>query len=140
MRLESLPRWLAMLCMVSATSLLGVAQTYVAMGNRVLVKLMPDPIRSSVYALNKANGTNSGTLLTLNAADGRLVSEVTLGITPTDMTFTPAGDGLYVINTGSRSIMKVDLGTLAVIATRVIGTPNTYDPANPLHILAGKSN
>lgn len=107
---------------------------------RNLVKLLADKLRPKVYGLNFGDGTNVGTLLAFDSTNGTTLAEISLGVKPTDMSATAVGDMLYVINTGSRSLMKVDLATFAVTATRPITTPNTYDPANPLHLAAGRSN
>ncbi len=53
---------------------------------------------------------------------------------------TPAGDALYVINTGSRTISKVDLASFSVVADQGISTPNTYSLSNPLYVAAGQTN
>ena len=56
------------------------------------------------------------------------------------MAVTPADDAIYVINAGSRTIIKVDLSTFAVVSEKFISTPNTYSLSNPLHIAVGRSN
>ena len=50
----------------------------------------------------------------MNAVDGSTIAEITVGTNPTDMAIAPAGDVLYVINAGSRTISKVNLGTFSV--------------------------
>jgi DNA-binding beta-propeller fold protein YncE len=107
---------------------------------RVLVKLLSDYLRPQIYALNESTGTNAGTLLALNADDGSTIAELTVGTNPTDMAMSPAGDFLYVINAGSRTISKVNLGTFSVSAVKTISTPYTINPAYPLHLAAGRSN
>lgn len=102
--------------------------------------MLPDYLRPRVYALNVASRTNSGTLLALNSTNGLIVAEISLGINPTDMAPSPGGEALYVINTGSRTISKVDLASFAVVSERGISTPNSYDPSNPLHLATGRSN
>jgi alpha-tubulin suppressor-like RCC1 family protein len=56
------------------------------------------------------------------------------------MAVTPAGDALFVINAGSRTISKVDLNSFTVVAEESISTPNTYSLSNPLYVVAGESN
>jgi hypothetical protein len=107
---------------------------------RTINKLLPDYSRPRVYALNQASGSVAGTLLALNSADGSILNEISLNTNPTDMAITPAGDSLYVINAGSRTISKVDLASFAVVAEKPISTPNTYNVANPLYIAVGRSN
>ena len=105
-----------------------------------MVKLLPDYSRASVYALNQGNGSVAGTLVALNSTNGAIINEISLDLNPTDMSMTPAGDALYVINTGSRTISKVDLTSFSVVADEAISTPNTYSLSNPLYVAAGESN
>ena len=107
---------------------------------RTIVKMLPDYLRPRVYALNKGNGTTAGTLLALNPTNGATLEELPLSLHPTDMAMTSDGGSVLIINTGSRTISKVNLGTFAVISEKTITTPNTYDLANPLHIAVGASN
>jgi alpha-tubulin suppressor-like RCC1 family protein len=116
------------------------AQTAVQLPDRNVVKLLPDPARPRVYALNRGNGTSSGTLVALNSANGAVLAEISLGLNPTDMALSATGDALYAINTGGRTLMKVDLSTFTLAAVRAISTPNSYDQNNALHVAAGSSN
>jgi hypothetical protein len=116
-----------------------LAQTTVSLPGRVIDKLLPDYLRPRVYALNQANGSVPGTLLALNPTNGAIINEITLNLNPTDMALTPAGDALYVINAGSRTITKVDLTSFSVVGDKSISTPNTYNPANPLYVVASPS-
>ena len=124
---------------VSLPLSLAVAQTNVSLPGRVINKLLPDYIRPRVYALNQANGSVPGTLLALNPTNGAIINEISINLNPTDMAITPAGDALYVINAGSRTITKVDLNSFSVVGDKSISTPYTYNPSNPLYILASPS-
>ncbi len=110
-----------------------------AMPGRALNKLLPDYARPLVYGLNQANGSVPGTLLALNASNGVIVNEITLDLNPTDMAASPAGDALYVINAGSRTISKVDLNSFAVVSEKAISTPSTYSLSNPLYLVVSPS-
>jgi sugar lactone lactonase YvrE len=121
-------------------ALVAAAQSNVPLADRAVVKLMADRTRPAVYALNASDGTRAGTLLALNATNGAVLGEAALGLNPTDMALSPGGDALYVINTGARTIMKVDLQAFTVTDTRSISTPNSYNESNPLHIGVGNSN
>src|SRR6185312_5918273 len=125
---------------ISLSVLPAFAQTTVSLPGRTINKLVPDYLRPIVYALNQANGTVPGTLLALNSTNGSVINEISLNLNPTDMAISPAGDALYVINAGSRTITKVDLSSFAVVADKSITTPNTYSLSNPLHISVGRSN
>ncbi|GEM_PF-1833914 len=127
------------LCISFGTVSTGISQVTNWLPGRVLVKLVPDYLRPRVYALNQSSGTNNGTLLALNATNGSTVSEITVGINPTDMVITPAGDALYVINAGSRTISKVNLDTFSVVAEKTISTPRTYSLSNPLYLVVSPS-
>ncbi|HEY0549284.1 MAG TPA: hypothetical protein VGF13_06745, partial [Verrucomicrobiae bacterium] len=117
----------------------GLAQISAPLPGRVINKLLPDYGRPKVYALNKANGSLAGTLLALNPTNGAILGEISVNLNPTDMTMTPAGDALYVIHAGSRTISKVDLATFAVVGDKTIDTPTTYSLGNPLYVVAGQS-
>jgi alpha-tubulin suppressor-like RCC1 family protein len=110
-----------------------------ALPGRTLIKLLPDYARPLVYGLNQANGSVPGTLVALNASNGVIVNEITLDLNPTDMAMTPAGDAVYVINAGSRTISKVDLSSFAVVSEQAISTPNTYSLSNPLYLVVSPS-
>ncbi|MGA2867150.1 MAG: immunoglobulin domain-containing protein [Verrucomicrobiota bacterium] len=123
-----------------AASTSGPAQITNVPPARVLVKLVPDSARSRVYALDASSGNNPGTLVALDATNGSTVSVISLGKYPTDMVMTPAGDALYVVNTGSRTVSKVSLDTFSVVAEKSISTPNAYSPTDPLHLALGASS
>lgn len=129
---------LTLLCASATDGFSQIATNWLP--GRALVKLLPDYVRPRVYALNQAALTNNGTLLALNATNGATLAEISVGINPTDMAITPAGDALYVINTRSRTISKVDLATFAVTAEKAILTPNSYSLDNPLHLALGQSS
>ena len=116
------------------------AQVAVSLPGRTINKLLPDYARPRVYALNQANGSVAGTLLALSSADGSILDEISLNLNPTDMALTPAGDAIYVINGGSRTVSKVDLATFAVVDEKAVATPNSYSLANPIYVAAGRSN
>jgi hypothetical protein len=117
----------------------ATAQITNALPGRSLVKMLPDYARPMVYALNQANGSVPGTLLALNPTNGTVINEISVNLNPTDIAMSPAGDAIYVINAGSRTISKVDLTTFSVVSEKAITTPNTYSLANPLHLVAGQS-
>ena len=133
----------SLLLFLSALIILPVfsasAQITNTLPGRSLVKMLPDYARPVVYALNQANGSVPGTLLALNATNGTIINEISVNLNPTDMAITPAGDFLYVINAGSRTISKVDLSTFGVVAEKAISTPNTYSLSNPLYVVAPQS-
>jgi len=116
------------------------AQTTNSLPGRTLVKLLPDYLRPRVYALNGATTTSNGSLLALNPTNGATLNEISLGLNPTDMAMSPTADTLYIIQAGSRSILKVNLDTFSVAAEKTILTPNSYSTANALHLAAGTSN
>jgi hypothetical protein len=120
-------------------SLAASAQVTVPLPGRSVNKLLADYLRPQVYALNQANGSVAGTLLALNANNGAILNEISVNLNPTDMAISPAGDVLYVINAGSRTISKVDLTTFSVVAEKNISTPSTYNPSNPLYLVADNS-
>ena len=120
--------------------LAGLAQITNALPGRSVVKLLPDYARPLVYALNEANGTGPGTVLALNATNGAVMNEIAVNLNPTDMAMSLAGDALYVINNGNRTISKIDLTSFTVVAEKAIATPNTYNKTDILHLAAGRSN
>jgi alpha-tubulin suppressor-like RCC1 family protein len=118
----------------------AVGQITNSLPGRTLNKLLPDYLRACVYALNQGNGSVPGTLLALNSSNGTILNEISLNLNPTDMVITSAGDAIYVINAGSRTISKVDLTTFSVVTEEAISTPNTYSLSNPLHLAVGRPN
>ena len=136
-----LPRTAAvpLLTLFTIAALAASAQVTVPLPGRSLNKLLPDYLRPQVYALNRANGSVPGTLLALNSTNGAVLNEISVNLNPTDMAMSPAGDVLYVINAGSRTISKVDLTTFTVVAEKAISTPNTYSLSNPLYLVARQS-
>lgn len=125
---------------VNAPVSVATAQTTNALPGRSINKLLPDYVHPRVLALNKANGSVPGTLLALNPTNGAILNEIAVSLNPTDMAVTPAGDSVYVINAGSRTITKVDLNTFTVVSEKAISTPSTYSLSNPLYVVAGQSN
>lgn len=125
---------------VTLIALSGLAQVSAPLPGRAINKLLPDYGRPKVYALNKANGSVPGTLLALNPTNGAILAEISLNLNPTDMAITPAGDALYVIHAGSRTISKVDLTTFSVAGEKTIVTPQTYSLSNPLYVAAGQAD
>jgi len=111
-----------------------------ALPGRSIIKLLPDYVHPRVFALNQANGSVPGTVLTLNPTNGAIINEISVDLNPSDMAVTPAGDGLFVINAGSRTISKIDLNTFSVVSEKAISTPITYSLSNPLYVVAGQSN
>jgi len=130
---------IALLCAISVVST-AHGQVTIPLPNRTVNKLLPDYLQPRVYALNQADGSVPGTLLALNSTNGAILGEISVNLNPTDMAMTPAGDAIYVINAGSRTISKVDLNSFAVVAEKGISTPNTYSLSNPLHLAVGRSN
>jgi alpha-tubulin suppressor-like RCC1 family protein len=132
----------AALLALSAAMLLpssGFSQVSVPLPGRVINKLLPDYGRPKVYALNRANGSVPGTLLALNPTNSAILGEISVNLNPTDMAIAPAGDALYVINAGSRTISKVDLALFSVVGEKPITTPSTYSLSNPLYVVAAQS-
>ena len=140
MKAVSCLRPLLWLSFFSAALSTAPGQITNSLPGRVIVKLVPDYLRPQMFALNRGNGTGPGTLLALSATNGTLLNEINVGIRPTDMARSPAGEALYVINGGSRTISKVDLATFTVSAEVPITTPGTYDVNNPLYLTVGRSN
>src|ERR1039458_4151087 len=130
---------LIFLLLLSLWNLTAGAQITNSLPGRILVKLTPDYLRPVVYALNAPNASNAGTLLALNATNGAVLNEIIVAINPTDMAVTPAGDFLYVIHAGSRTISKVDLTSFTVQSSQPISTPSTYSLSNPLYLVANNS-
>src|ERR1035437_2214608 len=115
-------------------------QVTIALPGRSIIKLLPDYVHPRVLALNQANGSVPGTVLALNPTNGAIMNEISVDLNPSDMAVTPAGDALFVVNTGSRTISKIDLNTFSVVSEKAISTPNTYSLSAPLYVVAGQSN
>lgn len=122
------------ICLLLGFNVTG--ETTNSLPGRSIIKLLPDYLHPRVLALNQANGT----VLALNSTNGVVLGEIAVNLNPTDMALTPAGDALFVINAGSRTISKVDLASFTVVSEKSISTPNTYSLSNPLYVVAGLSN
>ena len=127
--------WCGMFLVANAT-----AQTTQSFGGRSICKLATDYLRPRIYALDRGNGTNAGTLLALGTTNGAPLAEIRLGINPTDMAVTPGGDSLFVISAGSRTLSQIDLDTFRIVAVKPIDVPDTYYDSNPLYLALGRSN
>lgn len=101
---------------------------------RTLVRMVADPERGVVYALNPGTMNTSGSLLTLDPASGAILREVETGRLSTDLGLAPEGDSIYVISTRDRTIARYGLDPVTLISTRSIQTPGTYDPSLPLRM------
>jgi sugar lactone lactonase YvrE len=101
---------------------------------RTLVRMVADPERGVVYALNPGTVTASGSLLTLDPTTGAILREVETGRLSTDLGLAPEGDSIYVISAGNRTIARYGLDPVSLISTRSIQTPGTYDASLPLRM------
>jgi len=133
-------RYLVFACTIVFLSFNSIGQLTSALPGRSIVKLLPDYVHPRVLALNQANGSVPGTVLALNPTNGAIMNEISVDLNPSDMAVTPAGDALFVVNAGSRTISKIDLNTFSVVSEKAISTPNTYSLSNPLYVVAGQSN
>lgn len=131
---------LSAMALIALSAFSASAQITSALPGRSIIKLLPDYVHPRVLALNQANGSVPGTVLALNPTNGAIINEIPVNLNPTDMAVTPAGDALFVINAGSRTISKIDLNTFSVVSEKAISTPNTYSLSNPLYVVAGQSN
>ena len=107
------------------TSTFAATAATVDIGGRTVSKLLSDPVRPRVYALDRGEGTNRGALLSINTATDTLEAVVPLGLKPTDIDIDSTGDVLYAINFDEDTLMKVDLTRLQVVLTR-----SFVDPVN----------
>lgn len=124
--------WLALLVGMCGRA---TAQTVTnALSGRTLVRMVADPERGVVYALNPGTATTSGSLLTLNPETGAVLREVETGRLSTDLGLAPEGDSIYVISAGNRTIARYGLDPVAFISSRGIQTPGTYDAGLPLRM------
>lgn len=116
------------------------AQTTVPLPGRTLIKLLADPLRPRLYAVEPGNGIRPGAVLALDPQNGSILEERPVGLRPTDAALNGEVSALFVVNAGSRTITRIRLDPFRVSDERTIATPNTYDPGNPLHLAAGATN
>ncbi|NQX00641.1 hypothetical protein HQ447_08255, partial [bacterium] len=81
-----------------------------------VVKLLPDPARPRIYAINK-NGKERGSILVIDTLTHAILKTISVGREPTDIDLTENAAELLVMNTTDRSISRINLSTLAVTAT-----------------------
>ena len=125
---------------MAAVFLLGQEPITVPLPGKNIQKLLPDPNRPVVYALNQGEDEGPGSLLALSAANGVTLNELPLNLGPSDMAMTSDGRFLYVIHSGSRTILKIDLTDLHVVNEKGISTPQTCNINLPLHIAATQAD
>lgn len=105
-----------------------------------VVKLLPDPARSRIYALN-ADGQERGSLLVIDALTRATLRNIPLGRKPTDCDIGDGGDALFAINSVDQTITAVNLATLAVTQTYTLpGYTNWGAEETHAHVRAGKGN
>ena len=85
-----------------------------------VTKLSADPLRSRVYGLHQ-NGTAAGAVLVYDPVQETLLGSVTAGRKPTDLAVSNDGTELLVINSVDRAITVIDLTTLRVKETILLG-------------------
>ena len=96
---------------------------------RTVVRMVADPYRDVVYALNSGTATVPGSIVTLDPATGGVLGEVATGRLATDLALAPEGNALYVINAGNRTVARYSTQPVALGETRTVTTPGTYDPS-----------
>lgn len=89
-------------------------------GQLQIAKLLPDPTRPRVYAINQNPGGN-GSILVLDSLSHSTIASITVGQEPTDMDLTEDAGDLLVMNTSDASIMRIDLDSLEVSDTYPLG-------------------
>jgi DNA-binding beta-propeller fold protein YncE len=101
---------------------------------RAVVRMIADPYRDVIYALNSGTATVPGSIVTLDPATGGVLGEVATGRLATDLALAPEGNALYVINAGNRTVARYSTQPVALGETRTVTTPGTYDPSLPLRM------
>ena len=105
-----------------------------------LVRLLPDPARPRLYAIN-GNGQEQGSLQVIDTQTHTVLSTIPLGKKPTDCDIGDDGKTLFAINSVDQSITEINLETLAVAKTYVLPAYNNWGVAEThAHVRAGKGN
>ncbi|WP_411845874.1 PQQ-binding-like beta-propeller repeat protein [Roseibacillus persicicus] len=81
-----------------------------------IVRLLPDPSRPRLYAIN-STGKARGSLLVFDILSQQLIKQLPLEEEPTDMDLTEGAAELLVMNTSAPSIQRIDLDSLTVTET-----------------------
>ncbi|MBX3746310.1 MAG: immunoglobulin domain-containing protein [Verrucomicrobiae bacterium] len=97
----------------------------VSTGGRQIRQLLADPLRPVVYGLNDGAGGNAS-LIAFNATNGILERETVLAANPHAMAASPIEGALYVIHFGSDQIVRVNLDSMAIDATRAFVAPGNW--------------
>ena len=93
------------------SSPLGTGTSFSLSGN--LSDLVVDPIRPRAYAADRLNDR----VYALDLNNGSLLASIPVRAGPTALAIAPAGNTLYVGHGANRSIIEVDLNSLAVVRT-----------------------
>jgi len=88
------------------------ARTSIALGGNIS-DLVVDPIRPRAYAADRLNNR----VYALDLDNGTVLATIPVRAEPTALAVLPSGGMLYVGHGSNRSIMAIDLGSLAVVRT-----------------------
>lgn len=81
-----------------------------------ILKFIDDPARSRVYGVH-ASGLQQGAVAVIDPIAGQLLTSITVGRKPTDLTIFPASDELLVLNHADKNVSVIDLATLKIKQT-----------------------
>ncbi|NQW99057.1 hypothetical protein HQ447_00255, partial [bacterium] len=104
-----------------------------------VVKLLPDPARPRIYAINK-NGKDPGSILVIDTLTHAILKTISVGREPTDIDLTENAAELLVMNTTDRSISRINLSTLAVTATHQLTAFENQNEDFGGHVIDGPEN
>lgn len=90
-----------------------------------------DPVRSSVYALDRPNNS----LLFISLDSLRVEKTIFVGSSPSDLDIDASGDTLYVANFGSSEIAVVDLANRTKLRSLNVDTGGGWGDGNPYRLV-----
>lgn len=132
------PPWVVVPAVLGLLAVSAPGQT-VPTGGRQIRQLLADPLRPVVYGLNDG-GSGNASLIAFNATNGTVERERVLAANPHAMAASPLEDALYVIHFGSDQIVRVNLDSLAIDATRAFVSPGNWQgPAEVRYRLCVRS-
>ena len=102
-----------------------------------------DSSRNRIYASvpQSSTGTYANELIAIDAATLQVTARVPTGGDPGQLAMTSGGEALYVVLNGTRSIARIDLNSMGVVATFAVGSsPTEALAASDICTVAGQPN
>lgn len=75
------------------------------------------PKKNILYAANRGTGFGTGTIVTFDSTNGKILGHIPVEMIPYDLVLSDDGRTLYVSNLASKSVSVIDTGSMKVTAS-----------------------